>query len=107
MVPIRGQQLFTTGEEWRNFQPYYFLQRGQRNIPIQYLESMQWHNGNCREGYYAKTSNRVSRYYPVEFNFEHMYWCEVRYDAGCDQIHMFRIAPEDLGSNLYTKDLVH
>ena len=107
MAPIRRQQLFTTWDEWKDFQPYFFSKRGQRNVPVRYLGSAQWRNGNCGEGYYAKASARASRYYPVDFNFEHTCWCEVRYDAGCDQIQAHRIAPEDLGCDIYTRDLVH
>ena len=106
MAPIRRQQLFTTRDEWKDFQPYFFSKRGQRNVPVRYLGSAQWCNGNCGEGYYAKASARASRYYPVDFNFEHTCWCEVRYDTGRDQIQAHRIAPEDLGCDIYTRDLV-
>ncbi|KAH9028273.1 hypothetical protein EDB85DRAFT_2147991 [Lactarius pseudohatsudake] len=67
----------TTGDRWgwNQVQLYIIPSRGERNIPTRYLKAARWRTHRGETGYFVDFPNRPSRYYPVEFSFEHTCWC--------------------------------
>ncbi|KAH9164703.1 hypothetical protein EDB89DRAFT_2077789 [Lactarius sanguifluus] len=60
---------------WNQVQSYTIPGRGERNVPTCYLKAARWRTHRGETGYFVDFPNRPSRYYPVEFNFEHTCWC--------------------------------
>ncbi|KAH9011403.1 hypothetical protein EDB85DRAFT_2228842 [Lactarius pseudohatsudake] len=67
----------TTGDRWgwNQVQSYTIPRRGERNVPTRYLKAARWRTHRGETGYFVDFPNRPSRYYPVEFSFEHTCWC--------------------------------
>ncbi|KAH9007536.1 hypothetical protein EDB84DRAFT_1572785 [Lactarius hengduanensis] len=67
----------TTGDRWgwNQVQSYIIPSRGERNVPTRYLKAARWRTHRGETGYFVDFPNRPSRYYPVEFSFEHTCWC--------------------------------
>ena len=61
--------------DWNQVQSYTIPSRGERNVPTRYLRAARWRTHRGETGYFVDFPTRPSRFYPVEFNFEHTCWC--------------------------------
>jgi hypothetical protein len=75
----------TTQEIWEQeglFPAYNLDNRGPRNVPNEFMRTATWTTIDGVEGYYTRSllepEVEAGRFYPVEFNFEHCCWVEVR-----------------------------
>jgi hypothetical protein len=94
------------------FEQYQINGRPQRNVPSAFLKEAVWQVNNGVERYYAKShapeESGLAVWYPVEFNFEHICWVEVRWVepiTGEAHWQAFRIAGEDLHLDITTEDV--
>ena len=100
-----------TKDVWSDFTPYYLELRGTQNVPDRYLRSAVWVQAEGRRsegGYYARSTSPGTQggeqLYPVEFNFDHLCWVEVRWHIGENSWHAFRKAEDDLDLNIPIPD---
>jgi hypothetical protein len=94
------------------FEQYPINGRPQRNVPSAFLKEAVWQVINGVERYYAKShapeESGLAVWYPVEFNFEHICWVEVRWVepiTGEGHWQAFRITGEDLHLDITTNDV--
>ena len=66
--------------------------RGDRNVPRRYLKNAAWLKVGDDVGYFVFFKGA---YFPIEFNFEHHYWYQIKYDKGTSNWVTHRIAPID------------
>ena len=110
---MAGQQ--TTRELWAAdgpFQPYEVQRSRVRNVPEEYRKQATWGTVEGELGYHAKSNvaGEEDRYYPVEFNPDHVCWTEVRWIENLEHgghWEAFRIAASDLGLDITENDVVH
>jgi hypothetical protein len=105
---VASQQ--TTQEIWEQegpFTTYNLDNRGPRNIPYEFAKAATWTIIDRVEGYYSRSliepEVEVGRYYPVEFNFEHRCWVEVRLRESTEfglYWQAYRTAATDLGLDI-------
>jgi hypothetical protein len=89
------------------FPVYNIDNRGPRSVPYKFTKSATWTIINGIKGYYARSllepEVEAGRFYPVEFNFEHCCWVEVR-PQQTEEFGQFwqahRIAATDLGLDI-------
>ena len=86
------------------FEEYHYELRGPTNIHEKFLKNAQWQNHCGVLGYYA-TSTRQQGLFPVEFNFDHLCWVEVRYLRTECRWLAKRITDPDLGLQILLTDL--
>jgi hypothetical protein len=106
--------LQTTREHWASEGPFeaYDLQGPvQRDIPENFIKAAEWRVYNGIERYHARSTapeeSSSERWYPVEFNFEHLCWVEIRWTENLEvggTWEAFRIAGEDLGLDITPQD---
>jgi hypothetical protein len=100
----------TTREIWEQegpFPTYNLDNRGTRNVPYEFTKAATWTTIDGVEGYYARSliepEVEVGRYYPVEFNFEHCCWVEIRSRDSTElgaYWQAYRTAATDLGLDI-------
>ena len=66
--------------------------RGDRNVPRRYLKNAAWLKVGDDVGYFVFFKGT---YFPIEFNFEHHYWYQIKYDKGTSNWVTHHIAPID------------
>jgi hypothetical protein len=106
--------LQTTRERWASERPFevYELQGPVlREVPEAFIKAAEWRVHNGIERYHAKSNapeeSSSERWYPVEFNFEHLCWVEIRWIENLEiggTWEAFRIAGEDLGLDITPQD---
>jgi hypothetical protein len=76
-----------------------------------FIKAAEWRVHNGIERYHAKSNapeeSSSERWYPVEFNFEHLCWVEIRWIENLEiggTWEAFRIAGEDLGLDITPQD---
>src|ERR1700744_2697356 len=97
---------YTTRELWRDFTPYSIKNRGERNVPTQYLQEARWGTIRGVMGCFMDIPSRLSWYYPVEFNFKHTCWCEVQRNESQNQWDITRPTNHDFCCNILKGDVV-
>jgi hypothetical protein len=106
--------LQTTREHWASEGPFEAYElRGPvlREVPEAFVKAAEWRVHNGIERYHAKSNapeeSSSERWYPVEFNFEHLCWVEIRWIENLEvggTWEAFRIAGEDLGLDITPQD---
>ena len=94
----------TTKNAW-DFVPYTIESRGDQVVPEQYLKQARWcfstYTGT--EGYHTLSISSHNEedqdLYPVEFNFNHLCWVEIRWNQE-GHWEAFRAAGTDLGCDI-------
>ena len=94
----------TTKNAW-DFVPYTIESRGDQVVPEQYLKRARWcfstYTGT--EGYHTLSISDHNEedhdLYPVEFNFDHLCWVEIRWNQE-GHWEAFRPAGTDLGCDI-------
>ena len=94
----------TTKNAW-DFVPYTIESRGDQVVPEQYLKRARWcfstYTGT--EGYHTLSisdhNEEDQDLYPVEFNFDHLCWVEIRWNQE-GHWEAFRAAGTDLGCDI-------
>ena len=94
----------TTKNTW-DFVPYTIESRGDQVVPEQYLKRARWcfstYTGT--EGYHTLSisdhNEEDQDLYPVEFNFDHLCWVEIRWNQD-GHWEAFRAAGTDLGCDI-------
>ncbi len=81
-------------------EPYFFAQRGQRNVPQRFLKNAVWvpyrrgHEGT--PGYFTQLyHDNPNSLYPVEFNFDLITWVDVRYSNSNSKWIAYRLTNFD------------
>jgi hypothetical protein len=106
--------LQTTRERWASEGPFQVYElRGPvlREVPENFIKAAEWRVHNGIERYHAKSNapeeSSSERWYPVEFNFEHLCWVEIRWIENLEvggTWEAFRVAGEDLGLDITPQD---
>jgi len=96
----------TTKDHWV-FQPYSIESRGHRNVPTRYLKEARWRNIGGSVGYYVDVPTRPSRYYPVEFNFPHICWCEVAWSTIQQRWNVTRPTGDEYRCDIFKDEVIH
>jgi hypothetical protein len=106
--------LQTTREQWASegsFEVYELRGPVLREVPESFIKAAEWRVHNGIERYHAKSNapeeSSSERWYPVEFNFEHLCWVEIRWIENLEiggTWEAFRIAGEDLGLDITPQD---
>ena len=101
---IMASSVRTTKNAW-DFVPYTLKSRGDQVIPEQYLKQARWcfstYTGT--ERYHTLSisdhNEEDQDLYPVEFNFDHLCWVEIRWNQD-RHWEAFRAAGMDLGCDI-------
>jgi hypothetical protein len=98
----------TTRELWGpTFALYFIENRGSCNVPTRYLVGrVAWRTVGQSEGYFADVPTRSYRYYPVEFNFEHMCWVRIQRNDPQDGWDTVEPAPREFHCNILETEVV-
>jgi hypothetical protein len=106
--------LQTTREHWASEGPFevYNLQGPVlRDIPESFIKAAVWQVYNGIERYHTRSTapeeSSSEHWYPVEFNFEHLCWVEIRWIENLEiggTWEAFCIAGEDLGLDITPQD---
>jgi hypothetical protein len=94
-----------TIDVWILFTAYHIDLRGLNNVPLRFLKNTVWRDHQGGLGYYAESTLAPGATIPVEFNYNHLCWVELRWRANENQWQAFRKAPEDLGLQIPIAEL--
>ncbi|KAH9050836.1 hypothetical protein EDB87DRAFT_1696226 [Lactarius vividus] len=78
--------------------PYHIDRRGERNVPKQYLKGAFWQTEQGDPGYVVLYTYKDGKtgLIPVEFNFDHTCWTEIRWDELHGKLQVVRPAGSGL-----------
>ncbi|KAH9063689.1 hypothetical protein EDB83DRAFT_2519849 [Lactarius deliciosus] len=82
-------------------QPYHIDRRGERNVPTKFLKAAYWKDDSHDIGYVARDRKQE---YPVEFNFDRVCWCELKWDHREDKYEVIKPTSDAFNCNILASE---